>query len=227
MATETKISLTRQTILSGRIHEIIKNEDRDVKIVSDEERSRSIQRMLENKPVSQDVWLFGYGSLIWNPTINYIERKPMVVSGFHRKFCLKTYLGRGSKKAPGLMLGLDHGGSCRGIGYKISSKNTFRELEVIWKREMVTASYIPKWLSARIGPKKIKALGFVVNRKLDRYVSQLEDSEIARLIYNAAGFLGTCSEYLENTAKHLEASGIPDKHLNRIQSLVQKLGTSI
>ena len=90
---------------------------------------------------------------------------------------------------------------------------------------MVTASYVPKWLSARIGDQKIKALGFVVNRKLDRYVNLLEDSEVAKLIYNAAGFLGTCSEYLEKTAKHLDESGIPDKYLTRIQALVQKLET--
>ena len=225
MTTEIKIPLTRENILSGRIHELIEDNDDNVQIISNEDRRQSLKSMLENKPVSQSVWLFAYGSLIWNPTINYTERRRMIISGYHRKFCLKTYLGRGSKETPGLMLGLDHGGSCKGIGYTISPKNAFQELEVIWRREMVTASYVPKWLSARIGDQKIKALGFVVNRKLDRYVNLLEDSEVAKLIYNAAGFLGTCSEYLEKTAKHLDESGIPDKYLTRIQALVQKLET--
>tara|TARA_Y100000588_G_scaffold393807_1_gene511241 strand:- start:2798 stop:3367 length:570 start_codon:yes stop_codon:yes gene_type:complete len=179
--------------------------------------------MFNHEKIKEDVWLFGYGSLIWNPAIEYLEKQPMLVCGFHRKFCLKTYLGRGSKNCPGLMLALDKGGSCKGLGYRISSKKAAKELEIIWSREMAMNSYIPRWLSARIGERKLKVLGFVVNRKLDRYVGKLEDQKTAEFIYRAEGFLGKCSEYLYNTAEQLEYHGLKDKYLYRIRDIVHKL----
>ena len=135
-------------------------------------------------------------------------------------------MGRGSKDAPGLMLGLDVGGSCRGMGYRLSPDEAFRELEIIWKREMVTSSYVPKWLSAATGGEKVKAIGFVVNRKTDRYVGSIEDAEAARYISQGSGFLGTCLEYLNNTASHLIQNEMPDKYLNRLQAMVNQLKVS-
>ena len=221
-----KIALTREAIENGKIHQLIKNGDYGVTFISDEERQNSLKEMFNYQDITKDVWLFGYGSLIWTPANNYSERCPMVVSGYHRKFCLETHMGRGSKDAPGLMLGLDVGGSCRGMGYRLSPDEAFRELEIIWKREMVTSSYVPRWLSASTGGEKVKAIGFVVNRKTDRYVGSIEDAEAAQYISQGSGFLGTCLEYLNNTASHLKQNGMPDKYLNRLQAMVNQLKVS-
>ena len=218
-----KITLTREIIETGQIHRLIQDGNYGVTFISDEERRNSLRKMFDNKDITEDVWLFGYGSLIWNPAINFSERAPMVVCGYHRKFCLETYMGRGSKDAPGLMLGLDVGGSCRGMGYKLSPDQAFQELEIIWKREMVTESYLPRWLFAKTGGKNVRAIGFIVNRNTDRYVGKIDENKVAQYIAQASGFLGTCLEYLDNTADHLTQSGMPDKYLNRIQALAKKL----
>jgi cation transport protein ChaC len=217
--------LTRDSILSGRIHELIKAEGTSMKLLTDQERAASLQAMFNNENIKDDVWLFGYGSLIWNPAINFKEKSPMLIYGFHRKFCLKTYLGRGSKESPGLVLGLDHGGSCRGVGFKIPAKIAYKELEVVWNREMVSGSYKPKWLSGKIGETPIKALGFVVDRKQDRYVNNLTDIEVAHLISKANGFLGSCCDYLLNTSEHLKNLGIPDKKLTNLVDLVNQINS--
>jgi cation transport protein ChaC len=215
--------LTRDSILSGRIHELIKAENTSMELLTDQQRAASLQAMFNNGSIEEDVWLFGYGSLIWNPAIYFEEKRPMLIYGFHRKFCLKTYLGRGSKEAPGLVLGLDSGGSCKGVGFKIPAKTAYKELEVVWSREMVSGSYKPKWLSGKVGETPIKALGFVVDRRQDRYVNNLTEIEMAHLISKANGFLGSCSDYLLNTSEHLKKFGIPDKKLDSLVDLVNQL----
>ena len=220
MSKNKKDILTRDSILSGKIHEIVKAEDSSMRLLTEEERRESLLSMFSDRKINQDVWIFGYGSLIWNPAIHFERKDIMTIYGFHRKFCLKTYLGRGNKEAPGLVLGLDHGGSCRGIAFKIPAKIAAHELEIIWRREMLSGSYIPRWLNGKIKGISVKALGFVVNKQEDRYVGDLTDVETATLISKANGFLGTCADYLINTAEHLEDLGIPDKKLSHLVKLL-------
>jgi|TARA_B110000444_G_scaffold78234_1_gene73985 cation transport protein ChaC len=220
MSKNKKDILTRDSILSGKIHEIVKAEDSSMRLLTEEERRESLLSMFSDRKINQDVWIFGYGSLIWNPAIHFERKDIMTIYGFHRKFCLKTYLGRGNKEAPGLVLGLDHGGSCRGIAFKIPAKIAAHELEIIWRREMLSGSYIPRWLNGKINGISVKALGFVVNKQEDRYVGDLTDVETATLISKANGFLGTCADYLINTSEHLEDLGIPDKKLSHLVKLL-------
>ncbi|MDC1427153.1 gamma-glutamylcyclotransferase [Rhodospirillaceae bacterium] len=220
MSKNKKDILTRDSILSGKIHEIVKAEDSSMRLLTEEERRESLLSMFSDRKINQDVWIFGYGSLIWNPAIHFERKDIMTIYGFHRKFCLKTYLGRGNKEAPGLVLGLDHGGSCRGIAFKIPAKIAAHELEIIWRREMLSGSYIPRWLNGKINGISVKALGFVVNKQEDRYVGDLTDVETATLISKASGFLGTCADYLINTSEHLEDLGIPDKKLSHLVKLL-------
>ena len=220
MSKNKKDILTRDSILSGKIHEIVKAEDSSMRLLTEEERRESLLSMFSDREINQDVWIFGYGSLIWNPAIHFERKDIMTIYGFHRKFCLKTYLGRGNKEAPGLVLGLDHGGSCRGVAFKIPAKIAAHELEIIWRREMLSGSYIPRWLNGKIKGISVKALGFVVNKQEDRYVGDLTDIETATLISKANGFLGTCADYLINTSEHLENLGIPDKKLSHLVKLL-------
>lgn len=217
------IPLTRETIKTGEIRELIREHGLDYRLLSDEELAASRAAMFEGGEIREDVWLFAYGSLIWNPTVHFVEKRPVTVHGYHRKFCLKTHLGRGSPEQPGLVLGLDRGGCCRGVALRIAKEVAWSELELVWRREMVTDSYRPTWLSARSDAGAIKAIGFVMDRTTDRYCGDLGEEEVARMIATATGFLGPCAEYLFNTTDHLAELGIPDAGLSRLRKRVEAL----
>ena len=105
--------LTRETLRDGFVHEIIARSATNLPVLSDAERHASLQVTLAAQPAPDDVWLFGYGSLIWNPAFHHVEQRPVLIRGWHREFCLSTPIGRGTPEHPGLVLGLDRGGSCR------------------------------------------------------------------------------------------------------------------
>lgn len=220
MTSHPHMPLTRETILSGEIHDLIRDHDVPFELLSDEERAQSLESMFDPGPIRDDVWLFAYGSLIWNPAIHFAEQRCVTIGGYHRKFCLEIHLGRGSPEAPGLMLGLDRGGSCRGVAFRIEAERAREELEVIWRREMLGPAYSPKWLRAHDGNNAIRAIGFVVNRAHEKYVGEIDAPRAAALIAKANGFLGPCADYLRQTSCHLEALGIPDSGLLRLEALV-------
>src|SRR3546814_9302515 len=118
------------------------------------------------------VWLFGYGSLIWNPAFDYAEKRPATVHGLHRRFCLQTHLGRGSRERPGLVLALDRGGSCRGVVLRIAPENVESELDIVWRREMISHSYRPTWVTAQTSDGPVRAIGFAINRS-EEHTSEL------------------------------------------------------
>ena len=219
------LALTRDVLKSGRIRDLIAQYDSDFKPLSDAELAASRAEMFpESGAPGDDVWLFGYGSLIWNPAIDYAEKRCVTVHGYHRRFCLRTHLGRGTPDLPGLVLGLDRGGCCRGVAFRIPRDRAASELEIVWRREMVTAAYRPRWLRA-VGAKDdpdgpIDAIGFVINRTHDRYAGQLPEDEVAGIIAEACGFLGPCCEYLFNTVEHLRELDMPDAGLERLAQLV-------
>lgn len=218
------IPLTRENIRSGRIREWVAKHDGTFKPLSDEELRRTRAAMFppDGKPKGS-VWLFGYGSLIWNPAIEYAEKRPATVHGLHRRFCLQTYLGRGSRERPGLVLALDRGGRCRGVVFRISPEQAESELDIVWRREMISHAYRPRWLTAVTPEGPVKAIGFVINRGHERYTGALPDEAVAETIAHAAGFLGPCCDYLFNTVEHLEELGMPDAGLARLAHRVREI----
>jgi glutathione-specific gamma-glutamylcyclotransferase len=169
----------------------------------------------------QDVWLFAYGSLIWNPAFVYVEKCIARVHGFHRRFSLRTKIGRGSPSHPGYVLGLDRGGSCRGVVFRIAEQNVASELEVVWRREMVTGAYVPTWVRAHLAGRTMKALTFVTNRRHPAYVGRFCEDAIARSIATAVGPLGHCRDYLMRTHHGLSDVGIRDRYVSRIGERVE------
>jgi cation transport protein ChaC len=209
-----QVELTRDNIRSGAIREILHKHAVSFTPLSDEELHASRASMFppRGKP-DGDVWLFGYGSLIWNPAIEFAEKRCATVRGVHRKFCLRTELGRGTPETPGLVLGLDRGGCCRGVAFRIPHAHAESELDIVWKREMVTSAYTPRWLKAETPEGRVDAIGFVINRAHDRYCGEMADDDVAATIAAAHGFLGPCRDYLFNTVEHLRELGMPDAGL--------------
>lgn len=182
---------------------------------SDEEIDACLRRTLDARPKG-DVWVFGYGSLMWNPAFNFVEQKVAVVHGWHRRFCLWMRAGRGAPDNPGLMLALDRGGCCRGLAFRLAPDEVEHELLLLWRREMLSGSYEARWLTALSPDRPITAVTFVVNRRHSRYAGALPLDQVAQHIATARGRLGSCAEYLHETVDHLRALGFRDESLDRI-----------
>ncbi len=208
--------LTRESLRTGFLQQLVARGGDSIKFLSEEELAETRRRVLLEHEPGQDLWLFAYGSLIWNPAFHFVAREPARLAGYHRRFCLWTHLGRGSKECPGLILGLDRGGSCRGVAFRIAHPKIETELEIVWRREMLSAAYRPTWVKLQTASGPCQALTFVINRKHERYAGRLEDDAVADAIANAEGPLGTCAEYLFNTTEHLAELGIADPNLKRL-----------
>jgi len=190
-------------------------------IRSDDEIGASLKAALAGRPGDGDVWVFGYGSLIWNPAFDFAEKRVALVRGWHRRFCLWLKAGRGTPEIPGLMLALDRGGSCRGVAFRLAECQVEEELLILWRREMLSGSYDARWLDAQAQEGPVRVLTFVANRGHARFTNLLSDDEVAERIAVACGPLGSCAEYLLNTVEHLEALGFRDASLERIRHRVE------
>ena len=187
-----------------------------------EEREENRREFLARLEPGKDLWVFGYGSLIWNPAFYYEEVRPARLYGFHRSFCLHLTIGRGSVENPGLMLALDKGGSCNGLAFRIAEKNIESETKVLWMREMISGAYQTHFGNLWTKEGLIQGLSFVINRKHSRYLGDLGIRKTAAMIRNGEGPLGTCLEYLENTIQQLKHIGVQDRYLLRIYQTLKE-----
>ena len=214
--------LTREAILSGRVREMVRAADPSQRVLSEAELVRSRDRLLAGHR-GGDLWVFAYGSLIWNPAFHHVERRPARLHGYHRQFCLRTHLGRGTPERPGLMLGLESGGSCTGVAYRIAADAVELETRILWRREMVVGSYVPRWgWVDGAGPRR-RAVTFVINRDHDMYAGRLPRAEIVRTLATAQGMLGRGSDYVYELAGALAEAGIHDRSLAAIARDVRSL----
>lgn len=220
---EPRYVLTRDTIRSGYVRQLIKELGIDMRVLSEDELAHSLASTLAGVDLSQGVWVFGYGSLIWNPAFHFDQRRTGTVHGYHRRFCLWTHLGRGCPARPGLVLGLERGGSCQGVALRIAPEHVEDELGIIWAREMISGAYVPRWVTVRGGAGPVRAVAFVINRKHERYARYLADEQVAEVIATASGTLGACADYLINTVDHLAELGIRDRALERLRARVVAL----
>jgi cation transport protein ChaC len=196
--------------------------------LTDEDYDIAVRDILAQGPPG-DVWLFGYGSLLWKPAFEHVESRMATVRGWHRSFCIRVARFRGTRDLPGLMMALDRGGQCRGKVFRIPADRVQAVLKTLFQRELVVKppGTPPRWLMARTNDGPLRALGFVVDRRSPFYSGRLAPEEVADIVSRAAGHWGSCAEYLHNTVSHLEALGIHDRNLWRLQALVaEKIGSS-
>jgi cation transport protein ChaC len=191
-----------------------------MKLLSDAEIEADLDATLAHHPPDADVWLFGYGSLMWNPAIEFAERRAGTVNGWHRRFCLWLHMGRGSPDNPGLMLALDRGGRCAGMLFRIPAADARAELLLAWRRELFTDAYRSRWVTAMTDAGPVRAVTFVVNRAHLRYAGRLDEASVAARLASATGSLGSCASYLAQTLGALRSVGLHDRALERLQRLV-------
>jgi len=190
---------------------------------TDADYAEWVDRILRGHPApDRPIQLFAYGSLIWKPEFEHRAERPAVAKGWHRAFCLRMHRFRGTVDQPGLMMALDRGGQCRGVIYELPPEDPAAQLDRLFRREFTVKpiNSMPRWLTVMTADGPLKALGFVMNRASPYYTGRLPAEEIARTLARACGHWGTGAEYLLNTVTQLDARGIRDAGLWRLQALV-------
>jgi len=218
------MTLSRRDLEEGRMREVYIEALAEGHALTDEQLSETLTKTLNAKPTGAGWWVFAYGSLLWNPLFPFAESRRASVHGLHRRFCLLSLASRGTPHAPGLVLGLDRGGSCRGVVYRLPAPLAMDEFHLLWRREMVTGAYSPRWLHVDCDGRPQIALGFVVRRDHSQYTRKLTIDEQAEVIARASGAFGSSADYLERTRVSLATHGIVDLYLERLASRVAGRG---
>lgn len=161
----------------------------------------------------QDLWIFGYGSLIWRPEFAFAEQRAASLKGYHRSLCLWSRINRGTPETPGLVFGLEQTGVCQGMVFKISAQSVEQTFDAVWKREMGTGAYLPSWLNCETSQGIVKAMAFVIDRNGPAYVKQPPEDDLVEIICRAHGTYGSCFDYVTQTSESLKAAGICDEQL--------------
>jgi len=168
-----------------------------------------------------DLWVFTYGSLMWDPGFRHVDVQPALLRGYHRAFCVYSNRYRGTVDRPGLVLGLDPGGACSGMAYRIAAADVAEALEALWRREMRRGVYVPRMLPVLAAARRRNALAFLANRGHEAYAGRLALETCAAIISDCCGERGPNVEYLVNTLRQLDALGVHDQHLHRLMAAVR------
>ena len=196
---------------------------RTVRPLSEEARRLSLQRTLAAAPAIDAIWIFAYGSLMWDPCFTFDAKTTATLIGYRRAFNFWTIQTRGTPESPGLGLGLEPGGQCQGIAYRLSEESRDADLAAIWDREMFTTVYEVRWLPLQTPDGPRPALCFITNPAHEQYAGALAPAQAAEFIARACGTKGRCRDYLELTIETLARHGVNDPALNELLALVDGL----
>jgi len=166
-----------------------------------------------------DLWVFSYGSLMWRPGFDHLERVPARLVGAHRALCVYSWVHRGTRERPGLVLGLDQGGSCRGIAYRVAAEHRRPVIDYLRARELVTNVYLETWRDIRLEgpePRRQTALTFIVDRTHEQYAGKLSHDALLSLVRDGVGQSGVNADYVIATAAHIRELGFRDPVLERL-----------
>ena len=188
----------------------------------DAEREEFRRETLHGR-LEEDLWVFAYGSLIWGPVFHFSEVRTALLKGYRRSFCVMSELGHGTPEKPGLMAGLDSGGECRGLVFRIDSDLVEEESRVIWRREMLMHVYAPEFVAVETPFGDLEALAFVVDHSSEIYVPGISLEKTARYMATGTGIFGSSLAYLENLVEQFETVGIKDETLFRLRALSRRM----
>src|SRR5438094_3227598 len=170
-----------------------------------------------------DLWVFGYGSLMWRPGFEFIEKVPARLIGEHRALCVYSFVHRGTPEKPGLVLGLDRGGACRGVAFRVAEKHIAATIAYLREREQVTSVYREVtrsvWLENE-ARQRVSALVYVVDRGHVQYAGRLSMQDQLRHVLQGHGSSGINRDYVLATVKAIEAEGFRDSQLHRLAAML-------
>jgi len=181
----------------------------------------SRQAILERARETGELWVFGYGSLIWNPIVEVAERRAVRLNGHSRRFCVWAPIGRGSPDCPGLWLALDEGGRSDGVALRIPEDKWDAETTILWRREMIAGVYRPAWLTLETADGPLPSCVFLSNPAHERYDPAVSHADQVDAIARAEGSMGTCRDYLYDLAEGLTQHGLADPYIDRLHADVR------
>jgi len=222
---EKQHKINRESLLNGEMRKLVESRPGAVEIMSDAVREQLVADTIAAAPEQDSFRVFAYGSLIWNPAIEFESRHRCTIEGYHRSFCFWTVLGRGSEDCPGLMMGLEPGGHCDGIAYSIAPDQLQSELDILFRREMISNVYKPTWVTASyLDTPGIsdQLLTFVIDPENDRFCGQLEENIIVDTLSKAVGPLGRNCDYLYQLVEHLDELGFEDPVMTGLAKKVRQ-----
>lgn len=187
-----------------------------------EDREANRRAVLAGR-LDQDLWVFAYGSLIWDPAVYVEEYRLGSLIGWRRSFCMRIEGGRGTREQPGLMAALEEDGQCNGLVFRIPANLVDQETEYMWRREMFSGTYRPVFEEVETPQGRVEALVFVMDCSNYRYVRGMPLREAAQIISAAEGRLGPNFDYLDALVRHLTVLGIGDTEMFELHSLARKL----
>lgn len=174
-------------------------------------------------PHMDDFWVFGYGSLMWRPGFDYIEVEEARAFGFRRSLCVRSYVHRGTPERPGLVLGLDFGGSCRGMAFRVAGGKRDEVMAYLRERELVTNVYRERTVPVLLkSGKRVPAVTYVVDRGHVQYAGALSAEEAVASVRGAVGQAGPNEDYVMNTLSHLEQMNIRDHWLEHVGAGIRR-----
>jgi glutathione-specific gamma-glutamylcyclotransferase len=192
--------------------------------LTQEEREASLKDALARYAPGEEAWVFAYGSLMWNPALEFAESARCRIEGWRRSFCFWMPLGRGTPELPGLMLALEGGGSCDGIAYRLAPHQVRSELAILWNREMLSGIYQPCWVPANLSDgRTVTTVTFVVDATHSQYCGDLPIERTAHHLAFAEGRRGASRDYLANTVAHARALGIHDPYIEELVERVAEM----
>lgn len=169
-----------------------------------------------------DFWVFGYGSLMWRPGFDHEEARQARLFGHHRALCVRSFVHRGTPERPGLVLGLDRGGSCHGVAFRVRMENREAVIAYLRERELVTHVYLETTRRVRLDSgDHVHALTYVVDRTHQQYAGGLSTNDALSVVRGAYGQSGPNEAYVVNTVAHLRTLGIRDHHLEAIAHRIE------
>ena len=189
--------------------------------LSDPARAASLAATMAAAPVAGQVWVFAYGSLIWDPCFAYAERRVGALAGYRRSFCFWSISARGSPERPGLGMALVEGADrCHGLVYRLAPAELEAGLDALWAREMAGGVYRPVWLPVATGDGDVQAIVFTAEQTHDQFAGPLSVDETAAHIAAASGTRGPCRDYLARVVDNLATLGLRDAALDDLRRRV-------
>ncbi len=168
-----------------------------------------------------EFWVFGYGSLMWNPGFPHEERVLAHLGGYRRSLCVRSYVHRGTEERPGLVLGLDRGGSCKGVAFRVAPSEWRSTVDYLRERELVTSVYLERHVRTRLADgRDVRALTYVIDRAHPQYAGAVTVDVAAGIVQSAVGRSGPNPVYVANTVAHLRELGIRDHWLESVASAI-------
>jgi glutathione-specific gamma-glutamylcyclotransferase len=174
-----------------------------------------------------DLWVFGYGSLMWSPGFPYRERSVGLLRGYHRALCILSTRYRGTHRRPGLVMGLCRGGSCWGMAFRVPAERVSLALRRLWNREMPRRVYQAKLVPVRLSRgRRVRALAFVADPAHPQFMRELDLERRVRFVAQGVGERGPCTEYIRSTLEHMQVLGVSDPHLERVLETAEAMRAS-